>query len=139
MSGEIVQFDSSVIARKLRDRIRVGLMELIPDEQWDALIKSEVEAFTKPERLDQWGRPVQPSRSSLQHMIRDELNQEAKARIKATLEDEDFKREYLDGRYVIGQAVKKIANELAPTILTGFVESIVESALSRVRNSLGGY
>lgn len=50
---DIQKFDSQSLMDGVRDRIKATFVSLIPDEQWDALIKKESEAFFGAK--DRWG------------------------------------------------------------------------------------
>lgn len=51
MSNEIVTFDTSAYVDKLREKIKQSMLDVIPDEQWNALAKTELEKFFKPKRV----------------------------------------------------------------------------------------
>ena len=43
--SEIAKFDQANLMQNVRDRIKATFVGLIPDEEWDALVRKEVDAF----------------------------------------------------------------------------------------------
>jgi hypothetical protein len=52
MGAEIQKFDAGKAVEAIRERIRAALADVIPDEQWDALIRAEVKDFLEDKRLE---------------------------------------------------------------------------------------
>lgn len=47
-SESIAKFDPSSYVEATRARVKSALVELIPDEQWNAMLKQQIDAFLKP-------------------------------------------------------------------------------------------
>lgn len=79
----IAAFNLGDAAKTLRDKIRHAFVELIPPEQWEAMVKKELESFTKESvGVDQWGRSkTQPSVFSevCKEVYRERLTEQVKA------------------------------------------------------------
>jgi hypothetical protein len=74
-------------AKALKDKIRIGFAELIPPEQWEAMIKKELDSFLveRPD-TDHWGNSRGNKKPSLFHEVCAEVFREhAKAAVKEAL------------------------------------------------------
>lgn len=45
MSTQIEKFDPSTLMNGVRDRIKATFVSLIPDEQWEQLVRKEADSF----------------------------------------------------------------------------------------------
>lgn len=76
------------IQELLRDRVQKEFIQLIPQDQWDKLIKREIDFFLK-EPEDPYGRSGQRKEPSLfGKMIQEVFNEQIKARLRKEIETE---------------------------------------------------
>ena len=45
MTTEVTKFDPATYVDKVRDKIKQSLIDIIPDEQWNAMLKAEITMF----------------------------------------------------------------------------------------------
>lgn len=81
------KLDSASLADKLRDRIRSSLGELIPEEQWTALMRAEVDRFLKPRVEGQPGYYQREVPSDFHTIATQVIGEEVRARLKKHLEE----------------------------------------------------
>lgn len=78
-------FDPSATINAIRDRIRGAMLDIIPDEQWDALIKAEMHAFMNDtvEKRSYGESVTRPAGFKI--IVREMLEEDAKKRLTAVL------------------------------------------------------
>ena len=86
MSGDIQkasEFDPRDLATRLRDKIRVDMAELMPDDVWTGLLEAELQSFFKPKKTQQRQHPYreieEPSPFSV--IVQEEMSKLVKAKI----------------------------------------------------------
>jgi uncharacterized protein YfeS len=116
----------------IRDRVRLALLEAIPNEQMDALLAAEFARYFKEERWNGGSRP-----SPFQEAVKAEIDRQVKAvvteRIKDQLASMVSTWDEADGQHkLVGELVEK----LAPLALKGFMADIVSMVASNIRSSI---
>lgn len=113
---EVEVFDPQRLKKELQARVRDQFMQVIPDEQWDAMIEAEIKAFftaetpfsiTEHERDaggDSWGsRRIEKyiallaEGSIFRQLVFQALTPLVRKRIEAVINDEKFCAESLSG------------------------------------------
>lgn len=85
MTDAIEKIDLNSAAQQLRDKIKLAFVEVLPDEQWEAMIRQEIHKFvTKPPR-ERWSNEDRPSQFS--NLAQDVLKEHIQERLRKTLND----------------------------------------------------
>ena len=126
-------FSPAQVMDSVRDRIKATFVGLISDEQWDSLIKKEVEVFFSEVRGYRSSNDSQPS--PFQTLVRSELAEHTRAKIK-----EDLK-EYMTNEYSYGgsmlkpnELMKKLVIENAAEIQGAVLSSMIQNTINNMRN-----
>jgi hypothetical protein len=124
-------FDPAAAVNAIRDKIRGAMLDIIPDEQWNTLIKAEVEAFTKDhvERRGYGGDVERPA--GFKVIVRGLLEENAKARVTALLASPEWQQNWSTGE--AGEAIQKYVTEHAAEILNKWVSSAVQQVVSQLQ------
>lgn len=89
MSGNLpAVVDPSQFADRLRERIRNTIGDLIPDEQWDKLLASEMERFFKPQTQGSGYYDQRTLPSDFSRIVQEEFGKWAKAKMQTHLESD---------------------------------------------------
>lgn len=122
------------LADTIRDRVRTQIVNVIPDEQIDGLIKKEWESFfVTPPRTNNWD--TTEKKSAFQTMIEKEVNAYFTTKVKESLDKqlEIFTQASWDAH------AKKYLNEFvkgyAPMALEGIGARLAEAALQNAQNN----
>lgn len=134
-------FDPAATVNAIRDKIKLQLLEVIPNERWDALILAELKAFTHDHKqIDQWNRTVDAP-AGFKVIVRQLLEEKAREDIKKFLESPETFGGW-DGQGIIlpSELVKEFLAEKGPEILQACFRSIMgtmmQSVLQDMRNRL---
>lgn len=114
---------SEDVMKNLRDRIKATILEAIPEEKWDALIKSEMKGFFEGCPGSSF-RPALPSTFSA--VVADVCRSEVTARCKAILESPEWRKSY-DG--LIGEKLQEIVTKSASEIINAWCSSLINFAI----------
>src|SRR5688572_5792464 len=85
--SEVQKFDPSTLMQGVKDRIKATFVSLIPDDQWDQMVKTEVDKFFIKRESGYQQRPVA---SDFSLLVSSMIEAEAKNRLAKYLESEDF-------------------------------------------------
>ena len=139
MTTEVAKFDPSTYVDKVRDKIKQSLIDVIPDEQWDAMLRAEIDGFFKSKIISvgySGERREQPS--EFNRIVMSVLEEEVKKRARAVLDGPDW-QSYWDGtRQRVGEEIARIARENGHLILAKWLEAAIAQVIDHVRFSPRG-
>lgn len=130
----VVPYDPQKFADALRDRIRAGIMDVIPPEQIDALIKAEAEKWLQPTRVKDHRNDWVTGPSGLGALVIKELEVWAREKIKAQM----LAPEFGAGSYntqVTGYVLDELKKR-APEMLESLIVKLIGEGLSAFRQQL---
>jgi hypothetical protein len=139
------KFDPSIFINATREKIKTELLGVIPPEMWDEMIKKELQSFLQGtsavrDRFDRVEVPAQAA--ELHKLIREEIKQQAAVLVKEYLQSPEWHGAWKDGKQQATEAIKQIAIEAGPTILTnmmvGMIQSTVQLAIQSLINNNPG-
>src|SRR5438876_11157179 len=97
MTDEIEKFDPSKLMQGVKDRIKSTFVSLIPDDKWDELVKTEIDAWFKKETYNnRYNQQV----SSFQIVVEETLKELAKEKVKSVFL-EYTNTQWKDGKPII--------------------------------------
>jgi len=144
MTTEVAKFDPSTYVDKVRDKIKQSLVDVIPDEQWDAMLRAEIAAFFKPSPShspathSHYGVLPSERPSEFHRIVTGVLEEEVKKRARAVLDGPDW-QSYWDGtRQRVGEEIGRIARENGHLILAKWLEAAIAQVIDHVRFSPHG-
>jgi len=134
---QIQKFDPAQLMQGVRDRIKSTFVSLIPDDQWEAMVKKESDGFFREKEINPHVNNRQ-YKFDFQLLVRDELHKEAQARMKKYLESPEFSDTWDNhGNTVASKAVKDMFIENSGQILAGFFAGMFQNALGQITSQLG--
>jgi len=136
MSGsEVTKFDPSSYVDKVRDKIKQSLIDVIPDDQWNAMLRAEIEGFFKSKTTSShYGEREQPS--EFRRIVLSVLEEDVKSRVKTMLNSPEWST-YWDGNNKLkaGEEIARLARENGAAILAKWLESAIAQVLAQIRFS----
>lgn len=132
MSTDVAKFDSAGYVDKVRDKIKQSLIDVIPDEQWNAMLKAEIEAFFKSKPTPaHYGGGEQPS--EFRRIVMSVIEEETKKRVHDMLSSPEW-TSYWDGnKQKAGEEIARLARENGAMILAKWLESAIAQVVDSIR------
>lgn len=131
---EIAKFDPAAYVDKVRDRIKQSLVDVIPDEQWNVMLKAEISAFfeSKTERSAH-GHETRELPSEFRRIVKGVVEEDTKRRVREMLSGPDW-TSYWDGtKQQVGEEIARIARENGAAILAKWLEAAIGQVISSIR------
>lgn len=130
MAEDIQKFDPATLMQGVKDRIKATFVSLIPDEQWDQMVKKEIDAYF---RLDSQGyRHELISHFSI--TVRDVLQKEVYKRVESTLNSPEFSINWTGGKQTLPEIIKSELVTKAPEIFIASIEGMITNVILSMRN-----
>lgn len=127
-------FDPAAAVNAIRDRIRGAMLDIIPTEQWDALIKAEMHAFMN-DRVTGSGYNQNTYPSGFKKIVHEMLEEDAKARVKALLSSPEWQAKWTGsgGDTEASDAVKAYVTANAGAILNAWVGNAIQQVVQQMQ------
>jgi hypothetical protein len=124
-------FKPSDYVEAIRGKIRSAMVDVIPDERWDEMVKAEVERFFdgKDVRVDNWGNTVRTT-TGFKELVQKLLAEEVSARMRAYFSSPEWTARWSGGHPVASEKVAEIVKEHAPEIIGRWLGAAVQSAIT---------
>lgn len=136
MSAEqLAKFEPLNYVDKLRDRMRQTMVDLIPDDQWNAMISSEIKLFFEDVSQTSWntGRSM-PAPSPLRSAIRSVLEEDAKKRVQEMINGPEWTSHWdSNGKESAGQKVVDVVKQYGAEIMGKWIEGAVQQVINNLR------
>lgn len=120
-----VKFDPASLSDRLRERIRSSLADLIPPEQWDAMMKAEIDRFFNA-RLVGATYDKQLVSSDFEAIVLDAVRADARERVKQYLTTDPGWQSRWDSKDNVGLLPEKLEALLRDNAHTILRECAVE-------------
>lgn len=133
MSDQIAKFEPANYVEKLRDKMKSAICDIIPDEQWDAMLKAEIDGFFK-ERVqkDHWGNQDKVIPSSFHQAIEQVLSDECKNRVSEMLKSPEWTG-YWDGqKQIAGAKIEEMVREQGVEILNRWLGAAIQQVVAQI-------
>ena len=129
---EVAKFDPATYVDKVRDKIKQSLIDVIPDDQWNVMLKSEIETFFKSKTFLHYGeQKEQPS--EFRRIVMNVIEEETKRRIRQMLTSPEWSS-YWDGtKQQAGEEIARIARENGAAILAKWLEAAIGQVISGIQ------
>ena len=131
---EVAKFDPATYVDKVRDKIKQSLVDVIPDEQWNVMLKAEISSFFESRtEKNSWNNEYATKPSEFRRLVGVVLEEETKKRIRDMLNGPDW-TSYWDGtRQQAGEEIAKLARDNGAAILAKWLESAISQIVSGIR------
>lgn len=132
MPGELTVAN---LADNVRDKVRSTIMNLIPDEQIDALVKKEWDTFFERPKQERWDNTEKFS--PFQLMVRAETEKLIREKVKDEVEKEISRFNQSTWETQGRKAVGELVQAYAPFVLKGISESLVVDCMQQIQQQRG--
>jgi hypothetical protein len=126
MENEIKKFDVNEAMKNVKDKIKDAFVTLIPDEQWNEMVKKEIDSYFKQTEARYDNRQYVSDFTRDVHSV---LQQEVKNRVKTYLNDNFNATWYDNGVPVCNAKVEEMITKNAGKILSDMIGGTIQMAL----------
>jgi len=131
MSNEIEKYNPTSIMKSVTDKIKVTFAELIPDAEWENLVKKQVTLFFE-DKTDRYGTVTQ---SEFTKMCQELIREVARDHIKTHME-KTYKRSFDKNNNQIDEAVKEMVMNNASKMFTNMMSQAASQAVWNMQNNI---
>lgn len=128
MPQKIEKFDPSTLMQDVKDRIKATFVSLIPDDQWEVMVKKEVDSYFKREEEGYGQRGFSSSFTKDVHQV---LQEEVKQKVKEYLTENFSNVWYENGVPVCNAKVEELITKNAGKILSDMIGGTIQMSLQQ--------
>lgn len=127
MENQIKSFDANEAMKSVREKIKDSFVSLIPDEQWNQMVKKELDEYFK-EREE--GAGYRMYASVFTKDVHSVLSEEVKFKVKEYLLNNFNDIWYDNGVPICNEKVEEIITRNAGKIFSDMIGATIQQALS---------
>lgn len=132
----LTKFDPASYIDKLRDKMKQSMIDIIPDEQWDLMLKSEIDAFfTDKVERGSYSQPDRKVPSAFKQAAQKVLEEECKKRVAAMLQEPEWAGYWSGQKTIAGTKIGEMVQAHGAQIMTKWIEAAVQQVVSDIRFS----
>ncbi len=125
---ELKPFDATEALKSVKEKIKDSFVSLIPDEQWNDMVKKEVDSYFQAKEEGYGHRGYS---SSFTRDVHNLLQKEVEVRVKKYLQSEFNEVWHNDGVSVCNEKVEEFITKNAGKILSDMIGGTIQMALSQ--------
>lgn len=136
----IEAFNMADAAEALKTKLKNAFVEMIPEEQWEKLLKDEFDKFVNPRKVkDQYSREWKEVPSGLSELCQEILRDMAKDKLKEELKDPKWSTHwgYDENQSIISCAIKEYLEdhqeELVRVAVREFMGSTFQNLIDQMK------
>lgn len=131
---EVAKFDPATYVDKVRDKIKQSLIDIIPDEQWNAMLAAEIAGFFKEQVVPGNGYHTTSTKPSEFHrIVLTVLEEDTKRRVKDMLASPEWSSYWDGNKQKAGEEIARIARENGAAILAKWLEAAIGQVIDGIR------
>lgn len=131
MAEEIEKFDPATLMQGVKDRIKATFVSLIPDAQWDQMVKREIDSYF--ESRDQNHYNYNRTISDFTYTVNEVLRKEAEKKIQELLKSPDFQVKWVGNAVEAPEFFRNAIMKRAPEIFEQAVGNAIAGTLQNMR------
>lgn len=113
----------------VKDRIKATFVSLIPDDQWEVMVKKEIDDFFKQREQGYSNRYC----SDFRNVVNEVCKEMAEKKVREVLSDPDFNTEWSGNRETVSKAIKSQLISSAPEIFATAIENLVANSIQKMK------
>ena len=125
---EIQKINSDTILKSVKDKIKEAFVNLIPDEQWDLLVKKEIDSYFEVKYVDDYNtrKTVSDFKTDVYKILREEVEKRAKEYLV-----DNFQPVWnINGVNKCNALIEEMIIHNSGKILTDMIGGVLQNALS---------
>lgn len=133
MTTEVTKFDPTSYVDKIRDKIKQSLVDVIPDEQWNQMLRAEIAGFFENSTVrNAYGAEVSRP-SEFRRIVQMVLEEETKRRVRDILAGPAWETYWNGTERQVGEEVGRIARENGPAIMSQWFATMIGQMIESIR------
>lgn len=133
MTDKLVVFDPNTLKDQVVSKVRLAVMDLIPEDAWKVMVQSAIDDFCRDRTArDQYNHRDITTPSGLKTVVREVMTTELRQRVKDELVLQWGANSNLPG--VISENVRELVAANAQDIIRGILGDAIQIAVSNIRN-----
>ena len=133
MENEVVKFDAQAALKNVKEKIKDAFVSLIPDDQWNSMVKLEIDRYFKEESEGYGERGRSSSFTKDVHSV---LSDEVKTRVRQYLNDNFSSVWNSNGVPICDNKVNEFIEQNAGKVLQNMIGDMFRMALSNTGYNL---
>lgn len=134
MENNVEKFDPSKLMDGVKDRIKATFVSLIPDDQWEVMVKKEVQDFFFTAKSTSYSSS---SRTDFSQLVESLLKEECKKRFIEYLASPEFNIIYEEhGAKMQSETINKVIIENSGQIMVSVFAGMFGQMLSQFRQNM---
>ena len=134
MENQVEKFDPSKLMDGVRDRIKATFVSLIPDDQWEIMVKKEVDKFFK-EINTSYNQRIETT--DFARLVNEVVVTECRQRLKEYLSTHEFNSVWqTNGIPTTSEKVKEILVENSGLVFANMIGGMMSQMLTDFRNNI---
>lgn len=134
---EVKPFNPNDIMKGVKDRIKATFVGMIPDEQWEEMIKKECDDFLNGRVNNSWGANNKRYFPEFKAVVQEELQNECRKRMKEYLDSPEFEVKWSEyGKTACSKAVENMIVENSGIMLVNMFGNVFSSMLERFKYNI---
>jgi hypothetical protein len=130
---EVTKFDPNSYVDKIREKIKQSLVDVIPDDQWNTMLRAEIASFFEVKKHGYHDGSPKPS--EFQRIVSMAVEEETKKRVLAMLNSSEWTGYWEGNKMRAGEEVARIVRENGAAIMAKWMESAIAQIIDRMRFS----
>lgn len=135
---EVTKFEPINFVEKLRDKMKQSMIDLIPEEQWNTMLKAELDSFFS-DKTDRNAYSYNTVPSELKQVIRKILNEEIQKKVRDMLHSPQWEAEWKNNEMVAGEKIMALMKEHGASILNAWLAGAIQQVVTNMRSHSGNY
>lgn len=135
---DVTKFEPTNFVDKLRDKMKQSMIDLIPEEQWNSMLKSELDNFfnDKTER-GAYSHNTVPSEFKV--AVRRIISEEVQKKVKDMLHSPEWEPYWKNNEMLAGEKIAELLKEYGAQILNAWLSGAIQDVVQRMRSHAGNY
>lgn len=131
--SNIEKFDPSKLMDGVKDRIKATFVSLIPDDQWEIMVKKEIDEFFR-----EYNSGTQKRSSDFQKLVFEALETKVKETIAKVFGEYTAGGYWATNERIVNEKIQNLISEHSGLILSSILGQHIETFLQQLRNSFTG-
>lgn len=139
MAEEIQKLDLADAAEKLRDQIKTAFVAMIPPEQWQGMVKAELDKFCKPHMQTNSYGPDTRVPSGLERVVQEEAENKIREIVQTQLQTEAWHTWGVDeagNNEIVSDVIKSWLTENSDQLMAAVLKAMMGNAAQQVLENL---
>jgi hypothetical protein len=128
---EVTKFDPNAYVDKIREKIKASLIDVIPDDQWNTMLRAEITQFFESKRPAYHGGPAQPS--EFHRVVMSVIEDETKTRVKELLNSPEWTSHWDGTKMQAADEIARLVRENSAAIMAKWLEAAITQVVDRMR------